>query len=501
MKFFQNIKKLSVVRTFNLVNTERSIIILLTIVIFVIINVLITSIPLRLDLSYGKAYTLSPSTKKIVQNLDDIVTIKFFASSDLPPRLNPLKSDVTDLLNEYRRTNAGKISLKTLDPKKDQKAAQEATDAGIPELQFSQVEQDKYALTTAQFGIALFYGDKKEIIPQVTDIGSLEYNVTSAIYKMTRKELPTVGIVGAPVDPNGESLSIIKELLGKQFTVENLDISTASATKEVPNKYKTLMVFDTDSKTYDSQEINALKKYISGKGKVLFFVDGVWVGNSLDTTSANHNLGRLLELYGIKINNNLLLSTTSEFVNFGNQGVQFSVPYPFWLKTNVFNPKISYFSNVGHLNFPRDSSISLIRKSGATEDELIKTTSRSWAQTNNFSLNPQTIPQPKLSDLKQYIVGAQSRLKNGGKVVVIPSSRFIQDRYLSPSTGNVAFVVNVLNDMASEGVLSGINQRAVQYYQVPDLSESQKDMFKYANILLLPVIFAVFGAIKLLRRK
>lgn len=479
MNLFQKLKKINVV---------------LAIIIFGALNILISPFALRQDFSYGKAYTLSSSTKKIIRDLDNGVTIKFYVSSDLPSRLLPIKSEVIDLLNEYKRANNGKITITTLDPKKDEKIATEARESGIPELQFSQVEQDKYALTTAQFGIALSYGDKKEVLPQVTDIESLEYNLTAAIYKMTRSDLAKVAVLG-------DGISTIKTLLQKQFVVEDIEVSSASATHEISSSYKALIVVDTNNKQYDSDEINAIQSYISKKGQVIFFVDGVWVPDDLQAVKADHNLYSLFENYGIKINNNLILSASAEQINLGNGAVGFSLPYPLWLRTNVFNPKISYFSNVNTLTFPWTSSISLLKKQGVEHDELIKTTERSWEQKESFSLDPQNLPQPTESDLTQYTIGVQARPKNAGKLIVIASSRFIQDRYLSPITGNVAFVINILNDMASGGALSGISQRAVKFYQVPDLPENQKDFFKYGNILILPALLAVYGAIRLMKRK
>ncbi len=502
MKFTNKLKKINILRLFNLGGMERNLIVLLTIIIFVIINLLIGSIALRYDFSYGKAYTLSQSTKKIIQNIDDLVTIKLYASSDLPAQLTPLKTDVIDLINEYKRTNSGKIVIKIIDPKKDQKAAEEARSAGIPEMQFSQVEQDKYAMTSALFGIAVTYTDKTEIIPQLTNIGSLEYNITSAIYKMTSKELPKVAIMGVTPndDPNTEQMGAVKQLLSRQFTLQNIDVSSTSAVKNIPSTTKALMVFDT-GREYDVQEINAIKKYIATKGNVIFFVDGVRVSDNLEALGANHNLTQLLSLYGIQLQKNLLLSTASEYVNLGNQNVSFQIPYPFWLKTNVFNPKVGYFSNVAQLTFPWVSAVNFKEKRGVEQIDLVKTTMRSWEQTANFSLNPQNITQPQLNELKQFVIAVQSHPHNEGVVMVIPSSRFIFDRYLSATSGNLAFVVNVLNDLASGGALSGINQRAILFYQIPDLSETQKDTFKYANILLLPVLLAIFATIRLVRRK
>lgn len=502
MKVFNNLKQINIVRTFNLVHMKKNVVIALAIGVFAVANLLISSVPLRYDLSYGKAYTLSSSTKNILRNLDNLVTIKFFVSSDLPSRLLPLKTEVTDILNEYNRANAGKISIKIIDPKKDEKVAAEAKEAGIPELQFSQVEQDKYAITTALFGISLQYKDKKEVIPQATNLESLEYNLTAAIYKMTRKELPKIGIMGADsANPQGDGLSVIKGIASKQFAVESIHVSSSSATRDISPSFKTLMVMDTNTKQYDQQEQNALKSYLAKNGKAIFFVDGISVSEQLQTAPSVHNLTSFLESYGIQLNKNLVLSTAAERINLGQGNVTISLPYPLWLRTNIFNTKTTYFSNIGALTFPWSSSISLHQKPGMEQDELIKTTPRSWIQEKNYSLDPQSIPPPKESDLKEFVIGAQARLKNGGTIIVIPSSRFIYDRYLSPTSNNVGFVLNLLNDLASDGVLSGISQRSVKFYQMPDMPENQKDLFKYGNILLLPALLSVFGAIHLMRRK
>ena len=46
----------------------------------VVVNLLGGYIGGRLDLSPGNAYTLSPATRRIVGRLDDLVTVKLFAS-------------------------------------------------------------------------------------------------------------------------------------------------------------------------------------------------------------------------------------------------------------------------------------------------------------------------------------------------------------------------------------------------------------------------------------
>lgn len=483
-------KKLNFLKLLNLRKLKISAVCLLAIGAFVISNVIISSVSfLRYDFSFGKAYTLSSSTKKLLHNLGDVVTIKFYASSDLPTRLVPLKNEVVDLLNEYKKENKGRLNIKILDPKKDQGAMTEVQELGLPQLQFSQLEQNKYAVNTSYFGIGFSYGDKKELLPQVTDIESLEYNLTASVYKLTRKELIKIAVLGKEesYNPNSDDLATFKKVIRQQF-----DLSFVG--KEIDPSIKTILVFDDNKKEYDKEEIQAIKNYIDKGGKAIFFVDGVWVQDNLSTGGAKHNLFSLLSSYGITLNSNLVLSTNAELVNFGNSQFSFLSPYPFWIKTNSFNTKNSLFSNIQQLTFPWVSSV-------AGGNELVRTNNKSWEQKDTFLLNPQNILQPQTNNLKAFTIAVEKKGNNGGDILIIPSSRFILERFLTRTSDNLEFVLNAVNDFASGGALSGIRQRAVSFYPLPDLQDNMKDVFKYGNILVLPLLFGLFGAFRLMKRR
>lgn len=494
--FSKKIEKINFVKIFNLRQLKISVIGILAFGVFIIFNFIVSTISfIRYDFSFGKAYTLSSSTKKILKNLDDLVTIKFYVSSDLPTRLLPLRNETIDLLNEFKKTNKSRVNVKILDPKKDQKALSEARESGIPELQFSQLERDKYAVTTSYFGIVISYGDKKEILPQVTEIENLEYNLTASIYKLTKKEIVKIGILGYQDNLSSKesnSLSKFTSVIRQQYDLDSIDVSTKSAIKDIDPAYKTILIFADNGKEYDEQELKAIKSYLNNKGKAIFFVDGVWVKDDLTTEPAKHNLFSLFSDYGIKLNTNLVLSTSAELVNFGNNLVSFLSPYPFWVRTNVFNDKnSSYFSNIYQLTFPWVSSL----EGG---EPLVKTTKQSWEQKENYILNPQFIPSPDQKDLKEFIITAQSKDK---KIVVISSSRFLFDQFQSRTSGNIEFIINIINDYASDGALAGIRRRSVSFYPLPDLPENIKDIFKYGNIFVPSLMFGLFGMIRLLKRR
>ena len=222
---------------------------------------------------------------------------------------------------------------------------------------------------------------------------------------------------------------------------------------------------------------------------------------TLNVTQADNNINELTATYGAQIDYNLVLSTSAEYVNFGNTTSQFLTPYPFWIRSNIFDTKSGLFTNIQFVTFPWVSSLSLKKNNFVSISPLIVSSSTSWVQKGTYLLNPDTIPQPTQKDLGQFILGALLKNNKGGEMVVIPSSRFPYDQYMSSGGGNADFILNAIDTFSSNGALSGIRSRNVSFYPIPDISDTQKDVYKYTAILLFPLIWGVYGAIRLMKRK
>ena len=124
----------------------------------------------RIDLTQDKRYTLTPATKEVLGNLDDLVTIKLYFSGKLPPYLVTLRRDVVDILDEFQAYAGNNISIEFIDPTDNPALQQELRFMGIPQIQLNIIEKDQAQLTNVYLGLALFYADKKEVIPFISSI-------------------------------------------------------------------------------------------------------------------------------------------------------------------------------------------------------------------------------------------------------------------------------------------------------------------------------------------
>lgn len=479
--------------------STNGVMIVFIIVLFIILNYAMSFVPFRIDVTENKAYSLSEGTRKILRNLDDVVNVSLFISSDLPTRLSVLERDVRDFLEEYRRNARNtNIIVKYKDPKKNEVALKEAQDLGVPELQFSQIENDKYAVSAAYFGMAIQYGAKFEIIPSVMNLETLEYDITSAIYRLTRKEKTTIGFIGVPsfVPPQEDDIASIRQIFQREY---NIVYPFNDEKKTIDQSIKILFLF-TKEKPYSDDQLSEIKKFIDEGKSVIIFAQGLTIGDDLSVQEANHNLFNFLSSYGLVLEKKHVLSMSSELANFSTGTINYFVPYPFWLKTGQFNSILSELSNVGYLMFPWASPITKKDQAGMKYTLFVSTEPYSWILDSSVSLNPNDISEPKKEEVKKIPLIYQVK-KGKGSLILIPSDKFLDARFVSRAQGNINFVFNMTSVLSSDGLLAGIRSRQARIVPIRQITDQTKDIIKYSSIGLFPGLLMVVGIAYLLKQK
>ena len=111
-------------------------------VALILLNVISRDRFKRLDLTDNKMYSLSSSSKEVVSQVDDLLTMKVYFSSDLPNELGNTKRFLQDILEEFRAYSNGNIRFFE-DPQSDENLEEQARKDGIQPVQMQVIENDK----------------------------------------------------------------------------------------------------------------------------------------------------------------------------------------------------------------------------------------------------------------------------------------------------------------------------------------------------------------------
>mgnify|MGYP006312770221 CR=1 FL=1 len=138
--------------------------------IIILVNILSAKFFVRLDVTEDDRYTLSDATKEILKDLQQPVTIKAYFSEEMPPRLEQIKKEFTDLLVEYARRSDGMVMYEFINPSESEEIANEAQQAGIPPTQVQVRNNDKFEAMVVYLGAVIQMGESNpEVIPQVLE--------------------------------------------------------------------------------------------------------------------------------------------------------------------------------------------------------------------------------------------------------------------------------------------------------------------------------------------
>src|SRR5207237_5438362 len=242
----------------------------------VVVNVLANRYDKSYDGTANKRYSLSDQTKKIVRELNQDATIRYF---DQSTRYNQAK----DILDQYSNLSP-KIHIEYVDPDKSPEVARAA---GIKNYGAAVVE----------------IGGKKEEAKSLTEEG-----ITGAFIRVLKNNTRTVCFTAGSGehqidDTDRNDYSRVKELVAKDnYESKSIDLLQKA---EVPNDCTTLVVAGP-TRDYQQPEVDAIKKYVEGGGRALLMLDpALKIGKT--ETADNDALTSLLQTWGVTLNKDLIL--------------------------------------------------------------------------------------------------------------------------------------------------------------------------------------------------
>ena len=472
----------------------------------------------RLDLTEDKIYTLSGGMEQIVDELDDVLTIKLFESKDLPPQHALVARDVNDFLDGLASTSDDvEVVRRRPDPAEEgDEDTIEAQMLGVPQVQSTLQSQSELQLKNIYLGVSMTYADRKEIIPFVEQIDGLEYRVASLANQMLRRELKTIGFLSGHDEMTLDvHLPTLAGVLSTNYNVIQVE---AAEDQDLDLSALDVLVVARPISPFPQQHIDALRDYIDQGGKVAFLLDPILVfpdpqGTALLGGQNTASLASFVNRYGVFVDQDLLLDYRS-YSNFPGS----ALPYPYWMRVPVIDDKIA--GNVETTVLAWASSVGITQSEvGPVEViPLLETTAFAARlelpdEQSVFNVSPDIIPEVSETDLREQLTGvavtgtAPAGQINGEsssfRLVVIGDSDWISDAVVNQPDGadNLFLFSNLIDWLAQEDALADIRSKLITSRQLLFDSQTHRNLVQYGNVVGIPFFFALLGVIRFLMRR
>ena len=503
--------------------------------ILVLINFLSTRRFIRADLTEDKRYTISNATKNVLDTLDDIVTITAYFSTN-PAEIAQIRRDVRDVLEEYNAFSK-KLQIDFVNPTDfDDGQKQELRFKGIPEVQINVVKKDKAEIANVYMGISIGYSSKDETLPVVRSTANLEYELTSTILKVTTKEAKTVGFLTGhgEFDINDQNYQQLRQLLDKNAQGQyNLTSVSLQDGKAVDDTVATLVIAGV-TQPLTEREKYEIDQFIMRGGRAVFLIDPIQLQpGTLQGAPLSTGLNDLLEHYGVKLGNNLLLDRRFHDTARFQQGFMTVIqPYPYFVK--IIKPNFSVENTITNqleaVTLPWTSSLEIMAKEGITATSLAKTSEFGQSIQGYYNLMPNS-PIPD-ADLQAYTVAAalEGKFKSfyankeiplvatdaeseesetaasaqdtevrptktegeQTQIVVVGTTQFLTQ--LRPD--GVNFFLNTVDWLTLGDALIGIRSHAITDRPLREVSEIEKNFIRYLCTIGIPLLVVIFGLLR-----
>lgn len=386
--------------------------------ILIAINALNGLFRARLDLTEEKLYTLSDSTKNILNNLDRTVTLKFFFSESnraVPMHIKAFAQRIEDMLREYEIHSNGKLVIETYDTKLD-------SDEETVAMRYNLTRQElgmPGAVPPLYLGLVAAAGPNDAIMPFIApnQEQQLEFIISHLIYEATHPEKKKIGVISKleimgirePVPNKPEETREVDppwafvSQLSRQYELIKIDTKT-NALPDVD------MLLLAHPRGLSDELLYAIDQYLMKGGKILAMIDGYCMQDAKDSTIPIYVPGAFASFFyplnkswGYDLGKDMVLAdeNLSSQISFGTSANMEIMPT--WLsfyKSNINQREIAT-SPLEVLMMPMAGVLTGAPPEGVTATTLLRATDEAFAISPQTAQNPMDIkphnglPRPK----------------------------------------------------------------------------------------------------------
>ena len=320
---------------------------LVTVVIVAVVNVIGSYVFTRFDLTSEKRYTLSPTTKEILNNLDDYVYFRVYLEGDFPAGFKKLRRETKEMLDEFRAYSKY-VDYEFVNPSESDDANERNEtykllyQSGLNPTNLNVRNSDGSSKQMIIWpGALVSYHNDTEIAIDLLEnqmgqsdeealnasMQNLEFRLIDAVKKVTRFKKPNIAFIQGHGELSGDDIYDITQTLSQNYNVAHLEIdgkidALMHRTQDETVDVKTFISYDAiviakPTEPFDEKDKFLIDQYIMHGGKVLWLVEPVYA--TMDSLQSQEstigleqdlNLDDMLFKYGVRLNRDLLLDLT-----------------------------------------------------------------------------------------------------------------------------------------------------------------------------------------------
>jgi len=473
--------------------------------ILFIVNLLSHEFHLRLDLTEGGQYTLSPATHAILKNLEEPVTVKAYFSQNLPTHIVKTRKDFQELLIEYASRADGMLQYEFINPNEKEAIETEATNNGIQPVLINVREKDQIKQQKAFLGAVISLGDKQEVLPFIQPGSAMEYALSTAIKKLSVTNKPTVGFLQGHGEATPEELTQLNQQLSILYTVQPVQLDSAG----VPDAIRTLVVVrPTD--TIPPAHLQKIEQFLSRGGRLALALNRV-NGDLQQSFGYAQATGweNWLQQRNILVEDAFVVDARCGAVSLQQQTpfgmLQSQVAFPFLpLGARFADHPVStglenmLFEFVSPITYVGDSSIRYVPLVFSSDK------SNKLKAPQYFDVNKQwTEADLPLRDLVMA-AAFEGRLAGTAqsKAVVIGDGDFaVSGQQQRRPADNINLLSNSIDWLSDDTGLIALRTKGVTSRPIDELEDGTKTLLKYTNFLLPVVLAILYGLVRMQRNR
>ena len=299
----------------------------------IVINIASNFVFHRFDLTADKRYTLSETTKTILNDISEPLFIEVFLEGNFPAELRKLQTETKQLLEEFQAENKN-IHFVFVDPLADENAAVQMAEQlfanGMKPINITVNDKGKQSQEMIFPWAVATQGDNNSKIQLLknamaastedkvaSSVQHLEYAITEAIYKVSSEKSKKIAIIKGIGEPDdiyiADFLRTVKDsYFIAPFTLDSVAMNPEKTLNDL--KGYDLAVITKPTQPFTDEQIQVLDQFVMNGGKSIWLLDQVHAEmDSLYNKSGemlvmpkDQSLGAMLFKYGVRVNPDLV---------------------------------------------------------------------------------------------------------------------------------------------------------------------------------------------------